>query len=49
MNARVLKVPRIHISASGPEATVARTQKLKLYRPRRFDLGSFVKGSARDY
>jgi hypothetical protein len=31
--------------ASGSESTVARTQKTKLYRPRRFDLASFVKGS----
>jgi hypothetical protein len=33
--------------AGGPESTVTRTQKTKLYRPRSFDLSSFVKGSAR--
>jgi hypothetical protein len=33
--------------ASGPESTVPRTQKLKLYRPRRFDPSSLMKGSAR--
>jgi hypothetical protein len=33
--------------ASGPESTVPRTQKLKLYRPRRFDLSFLMKGSVK--